>query len=62
MKKYHITIILVYLSVVRGDEEKKKNKTKSSIHFAPTILPQDIRVSPNWHGNYERERRKNIII
>ena len=25
IKKYHITIILVYLSVVRGDEEKKTN-------------------------------------
>ena len=28
-----------------------------SIHFAPTILPQDNRVSPNWHGVYERGRR-----
>ena len=25
IKKYHITVILVYLSVVRGDEEKKTN-------------------------------------
>ena len=24
-----------------------------SIHFASTILPQDIRVCPNWHGIYE---------
>ena len=33
-----------------------------AIHFAPTILPQDISVSSNWHGIYERGRMKNIKI
>ena len=28
-----------------------------AIHFAPTILPQDTRASPNWHGAYEIGRR-----
>ena len=28
-----------------------------AIHFAPTILPQDTRASPNWHGAYESGQR-----
>ena len=33
-----------------------------AIHFAPTILPQDISVSSNWNGIHERGRMKNIIV
>ena len=33
-----------------------------TIHFAPTILPQNISVSSNWHGIYERGRMKNIVL
>ena len=33
-----------------------------AIHFAPTILPQDISISSNWHGIYERGWMKNIIL
>ena len=33
-----------------------------AIHFGPTILPEDISLSSNWHGIYERGRMKNIIL
>ena len=33
-----------------------------SIHFAPNILPEDTRVSPNWHGVYESGRRINMML
>ena len=32
------------------------------IVYVPSILPQDIRVSSNWHGIYGRGRTKNILL
>ena len=33
-----------------------------SVHFAPTTLPQDTRVSLNWHGVDESGRRINMNL
>ena len=33
-----------------------------AIHFAPTILPQDTRVSLNWPDVYEGGRRIDMIL